>query len=119
MNKKHQSLSNKILNKIYHNNILLENEIRLFKRKKKKYSLHHYQRELINTAGRSLSKKSVKILKSAFDDLKNEGNKNIISEYNFIKQIEDEEKKIVDSINNSEESYLNLITSYNNYFISD
>ena len=36
MNKKHQSLSNKILNKIYHNNILLENEVRLFKRKKKK-----------------------------------------------------------------------------------
>ena len=25
----------------------------------------------------------------------------------------------MDSINNSEESYLNLITSYNNYFISD
>ena len=25
----------------------------------------------------------------------------------------------MDSINNSEESYLNLMTSYNNYFISD
>ena len=119
MNKTHLSPSDKILNKIYQNNILLENEVRVLKRNKQKYSLLHYQRKLINTAERSLPKKSIKKLKNAFDDLRNEGNKNIISEYNFIKQIEDEEKKIVDSINNSEESYLNLITSYNNYFISD
>ena len=119
INKTHQSQSDKILNKLYQNNILLESEVRVLKRNKKKYSLQHYQRELIKTAGRSLSKNSVKTLKNAFDDLRNEGSKNMISEYNFIKQIEEEEKKIVDNINNSEESYLNLMTSYNNYFISD
>lgn len=119
MNKTYQSSSYKIFKGIYNTTLSLDKKVKGIKRNKTKFNLHNYQRLLINSVGNSLSKESIFRLKTAFNNLKNECHQNLGNDYNFIRQIEEEEKKIVENINNSEKSYLDLLSrnkSYNKIF---
>ncbi len=115
MNKTYQSSSYKIFKGIYNTTLSLDKKIKGIKRNKTKFNLHNYQRLLINSAGNSLSKESIFRLKTAFNHLKNECHQNLGNDYNFIRQIEEEEKKIVENINNSEKSYLDLLSRNKGY----
>lgn len=109
MNKTYQSSSYKILKEVYNKTLTLDNRVRPIKRNKKKFNLNNYQRLLINTAGDSLSTESISRLRTAFNCLKHKCYQNLGNDYKFIRDIEEEEKKIVDSINNSRQSYIDLL----------
>ena len=109
MNKTQRSFSRRILDKIYKENLSLDKKVNHIKKNKQNFNLNHYQRLLLSVGDPILSKESFIRLNTAFGDIREECGKNYEKDYNFIKEIEDQERKIVRKINNSENSYLKFL----------
>ena len=114
MNKTQRSFSKRILDKIYKENLSLDKKVNHIKKNKQNFNLNHYQRLLLSVGDPILSKESFIRLNTAFGDIREECGKNFEKDYNFIKEIEEQERKIVSNINNSEKSYLKLLLDNSN-----
>ena len=106
----YQTLSEKILGKIYNNNPVIDKKVFYLKKKKAKFSLGNYQKLLLRTCEPGLSKDSIKKLNGAFNKLRNSCRQKFDNDYRFIKDIEDEEEKIINRINVSGNVYMNLMS---------
>ena len=106
----YQTLSEKILGKIYNNNPVIDKKVFYLKKKKAKFSLGNYQKLLLRTCEPGLSKDSIKKLNGAFNKLRNSCRQKFDNDYRFIKDIEDEEEKIINRINVSGNIYMNLMS---------
>ena len=106
----YQTLSEKILGKIYNNNPVIDKKVFYLKKKKGKFSLGNYQKLLLRTCEPGLSKDSIKKLNGAFNKLRNSCRQKFDTDYRFIKDIEDEEEKIINRINVSGNVYMNLMS---------
>ena len=82
--------------------------------KEEAFNLNHYQRLLLSVGDPILSKESFIRLNTAFGDIREECGKNYEKDYNFIKEIEEQERKIVRNINHSEKSYLKFLFDNSN-----
>ena len=114
MNKTQRSFSRRILDKIYKENLSLDKKVNHIKKNRQNFNLNHYQRLLLSVGDPILSKESFIRLNTAFGDIREECGKNYEKDYNFIKEIEEQERKIVSNINNSEKSYLKLLLDNSN-----
>ena len=114
MNKTQRSFSKRILDKIYKENLSLDKKVNHIKKNKQNFNLNNYQRLLLSVGDPILSKESFIRLNTAFGDIREECGKNFEKDYNFIKEIEEQERKIVSNINNSEKSYLKLLLDNSN-----
>ena len=114
MNKTQRSFSRRILDKIYKENLSLDKKVNHIKKNRQNFNLNHYQRLLLSVGDPILSKESFLRLNTAFGDIREECGKNFEKDYNFIKEIEDQERKIVRKINNSENSYLKFLFDNSN-----
>ena len=106
----YQTLSEKILGKIYNNNPVIDKKVFYLKKKKAKFSLGNYQKLLLRTCEPGLSKDSIKKLNGAFNKLRNSCRQKFDTDYRFIKDIEDEEEKIINRINVSGNVYVKLMS---------
>ncbi len=106
----YQTISEKILGKIYNNNPVIDKKVFYLKKKKAKFSLGNYQKLLLRTCEPGLSKDSIKKLNGAFNKLRNSCRQKLDNDYRFIKDIEDEEEKIINRINTSGNVYMNLMS---------
>jgi len=106
----YQTISEKILGKIYNNNPVIDKKVFYLKKKKGKFSLGNYQKLLLRTCEPGLSKDSIKKLNGAFNKLRNSCRQKFDTDYRFIKDIEDEEEKIINRINVSGNVYVKLMS---------
>ena len=114
MNKTQRSFSRRILDKIYKENLSLDKKVNHIKKNRQNFNLNHYQRLLLSVGDPILSKESFIRLNTAFGDIREECGKNYEKDYNFIKEIEEQERKIVRNINHSEKSYLKFLFDNSN-----
>ena len=114
MNKTQRSFSRRILDKIYKENLSLDKKVNHIKKNRQNFNLNHYQRLLLRVGDPILSKESFIRLNTAFGDIREECGKNYEKDYNFIKEIEEQERKIVRNINHSEKSYLKFLFDNSN-----
>ena len=116
--KNYQSVTDKILGKIYNVNPVTERKVLYLKKKKDNFSLGNYQKLLLRTCENRLSKDNFKKLDGAFNKLRLSSRLKLDTDYRFIKDIEEEEEKIIRQINYSGNAYMNLIAKSNEFNIT-